>query len=78
MHEQRKLAEATYFYGRMLDEQENRELFLFHLSAFLSAARSCLQYAREEVKVKGGAAKAWYDNFVNNHPITKGQVPKVV
>ena len=71
MHEKWKLAEATYFYGRLLDEEENGKPFLFNLSAFLSAARSCLQYAWEEVRAKGGSAQSWYDGYVSNKPVLK-------
>jgi len=78
MHEQEKLKEAKHFYSRMKEEQgqEDRESFKYNLSAFLSAARSVLQYALKEVdpgenpKAVPGA-KAWYDNFVANSPVLK-------
>lgn len=51
MFEQEKLKEAKYFYSRMKEErgQEDRESFKYNLSAFLSVARSVLQYALKEV-----------------------------
>ena len=41
MNELKKLAEAQYFYNRMLAEFDNRQDFTYNLSAFLAAARSC-------------------------------------
>ena len=61
MHETRKLQEARYFYSRMEEEQENRDAFIHNLSAFLSAARSVLQYALKEAAHKKGGSK-WYEN----------------
>jgi len=63
MHEQSKLNEATYFYSRMLSETGNRENLLFDLSAFLSAARSVLQYSLKEGQAKSGGQQ-WYDGHV--------------
>lgn len=60
MHEQLKLNEAKYFYSRMVAETNSRENFLYDLSAFLSSARSVLQYALKEAEMKSGG-KAWYD-----------------
>lgn len=62
MHEREKLEEAKYFYSRMLEEQSNRVYFKHNLSAFLSAARSVLQYAFEEAKTRQGGYQ-WYDNL---------------
>lgn len=70
MHESDKLAEAGYFLKRMREEQENSEAFRFNLSAFLSAARSVLQYALEEAKTKTGG-QFWYDNLINSSDILK-------
>ncbi len=64
MHEQSKLNEAMYFYSRMLSDTDNREHLLFDLSAFLSAARSVLQYALEEARSKSGGQQ-WYDSRVS-------------
>src|SRR3990172_228730 len=59
MYEESKLKEARYFYSRMLSETDNRDNLLFDLSAFLSAARSVLQYAIKEAKTKAGGQQ-WY------------------
>ena len=63
MNELTKITEAKYFYDRMLAEFDNREVFTFKLSAFLSAARSVLQYALEEAKTKPGGQQ-WYDRHI--------------
>ena len=54
MYEQEKLGEANYFYSRMLSEAVDRDAFIFNLSAFLSSARSVLQYAFKEAQTKSG------------------------
>jgi hypothetical protein len=56
-HERKKIDEATYFYSQMLQELNNRETFNFNLSAFLSAARSVLQYGLKEAKTKKGGQR---------------------
>lgn len=63
MNEYAKLAEAKYFMDRMLVEFDNRQAFEYELSAFLSAARSVMQYALEEAKTKSGGLK-WYDDTI--------------
>src|ERR1051325_3352821 len=70
MNELKKLQEARYFYTKMIDEQQNKDKFLYNLSAFLSAARSVLQYAKEEVKNKP-SGQNWYDNLMNSSRILK-------
>jgi hypothetical protein len=67
-HEKRKLAEARYFYSLMGQELNNREKFTFNLSAFLSAARSVLQYALEGAKTKKGGQQ-WYDNHITTSSV---------
>lgn len=63
MHEHHKIDEAEYFLTRMaLCEEDPRE-FTFNLSAFLSSARSALQYALDEASLKPGG-RAWYDSCV--------------
>ncbi|MCJ7655818.1 MAG: hypothetical protein MUO97_11085 [Dehalococcoidia bacterium] len=64
MHEKDKLQEARYFYSRMQAEKDPKA-FQYNLSAFLSAARSVLQYALEEAKNKKGGQK-WYDAHISN------------
>lgn len=68
MHEKSKLSEAHYFYSRMGQEIDSHEEFIFNLSAFLSAARSVLQYVFEEAKNKSGG-QMWYDNQISNSRI---------
>jgi hypothetical protein len=48
VNEKAKLDEARYFYSRMSVELNNRQPFIYNLSAFLSAARSTIQYALTE------------------------------
>jgi len=66
MDEGSKLKEANYFYSQMLSKTDNREEFIFNLSAFLSAARSVLQYALEESKVKSGGQNWYQGQFTSN------------
>ena len=69
MRKSEKIKEAEYFYSQMLKETSDRDHFKFNLSAFLSAGRSVLQYAREEVQGKQ-KAQAWYDAQVTANKIT--------
>ena len=48
----------------------DRAAFNFNLSAFLSAARSALQYAHKEAKDKTGG-QAWYDAQVAAFPLVR-------
>ncbi|MEE9214963.1 MAG: hypothetical protein V3U54_09265 [Thermodesulfobacteriota bacterium] len=66
---QKKISEAAYCYNKMLTVRNNAEYFHYELSAFLSAVRSPLQYAYEEVK--GTTKQKWYDNKISNSPILK-------
>src|SRR5271166_4284403 len=59
MHEYEKLEEARHFLERMRQAAEPKA-FQYELSAFLSAARSALQYALKEATTKTGGQK-WYD-----------------
>ncbi len=68
MYEGRKIEEAQYFYCQMCKELSNKKFFIYNLSAFLSAARSVIQYANKEVKLKDGGLD-WYDNTINSSPI---------
>lgn len=70
MYEKDKINEAEYFYSRMKQEQTDRDAFRYNLSAFLSAARSVLQYALKEAEIKAGG-KQWYDSQVSNYPVVK-------
>jgi hypothetical protein len=64
MNEKAKIQEAKFFLSQMVTEQENREAFRYLLSAFLSAARSVMQYALEEAKAKRKGRK-WHDKKMN-------------
>jgi hypothetical protein len=67
MHEDFKIHEADHFLTQ-LREAGSRQTFRFELSAFLSAARSALQYALKEAKAKPGG-KAWYGQQVAIDPV---------
>lgn len=60
MHERSKLIEARHFLDRMHAEHGNPAAFALELSAFMGAARSVLQYACREAKLKPGGQQ-WYD-----------------
>ncbi len=70
MHERKKFREAEYFYSKMIEEQGHRENFTYNLSAFLSSARSVLQYALNEAKTKP-RGQQWYDNRISTSPVSK-------
>ncbi len=70
MHERKKFREAEYFYSKMIEGQGHRENFTYNLSAFLSSARSVLQYALNEVKAKTGGKK-WYDDRISASAVMK-------
>ena len=63
MHEQEKLKEARYFLQHMAASVNDPVAFQYDLSAFLSSARSVLQYACNEAKKNPGGQK-WYDDQV--------------
>ncbi len=65
MHENLKLKEAEYFYSQMLKENNKYDYFTYNLSAFLSAARSVLQYALKEAKNKS-EGQLWYKYHRNS------------
>ena len=67
MHEESKIQEAEHFLMR-LREARDRQTVCFELSAFLSAARSALQYALKEAETKTGG-QAWYDRQVGLDPV---------
>ena len=70
MHEIKKFREAEYFYSKMIEEQEHRENFTYNLSAFLSSARSVLQYTLKEAKTKSGGGQ-WYNNLILTSSVLK-------
>ena len=65
MHERSKLREARHFLDRMHAERDNPTAFGLELSAFLGAARSVLQYACKEAKLKP-SGQQWYDHAMAN------------
>lgn len=71
MNKREKIKEAEYFLKRMREELDNRVNFEYDLSAFLSAARSVLQYAYEEVKKARTKEMKWYENSVSGSPTIK-------
>jgi hypothetical protein len=62
-----KLKEAQFFYGK-LSASNNDEEFIYFLSAFLSSARSVLQYIHKEASDKPNG-QAWYDRYVSSSSI---------
>jgi len=69
MYENMKIQEAEYFLSRMCENNE-RPFFIYNLSAFLTAARSVLQYALKESETKPNG-KSWYDSAVQSRPVVK-------
>lgn len=61
MNEDRKIAEARYFLDQMRKPEihDDRVVFGYNLSAFLSAARSALQYLRDASQSSN--RQSWYD-----------------
>ena len=62
MNERYKIREARFFLARMEESAGNHEAFRYYLSAFLAAAQSVTQYAREESKLKAG--EQWYEKTI--------------
>lgn len=62
MNERYKIGEAKFFLARMKESAHDREAFPYYMSAFLTAARSVTQYAREESRSKG--RQQWYDEVI--------------
>jgi hypothetical protein len=65
----RKLREAEYFLGHMRPNEQYDQPFQYNLSAFLTAARSVLQYARKEVC--GTPNQQWYDEWSGSNDLVK-------
>ena len=59
MNENTKLKEANYFLDKMRKVKANYEEFVFNLSAFISSARSVMQYMEAETKAKNNSS--WYE-----------------
>jgi len=69
MNELYKIGEAKYFLEKMEESIPDRRAFRYNLSAFLSAARSVLQYAMKESWGKGRID--WYDDTVVEYEALK-------
>lgn len=69
MHEQYKLEESRYFYSRMEETKRNSKHFCYNLNAFLSAARSILQYIYN--KVEKTPNQSWYDDKMAKSKLLK-------
>jgi len=68
MYELEKIEEAKYFYSQMSKEKDNRDNLKYSLSAFLSSARSVLQYAFREAETNNGG-QYWYDSQVSGNKV---------
>lgn len=68
MNERFKYGEASYFAGHLADPAIEYTKFRYELSAFLSASRSLLQFARHQVKQRRGGLE-WYDSWVRKEPL---------
>lgn len=68
-----KLAEAEYFFTEMQRVAQDPKAFRYEFSAFLSAARSVLQYALKEAQSKLGkeAGDAWYTAHLKAAPVLR-------
>jgi len=70
MNERQKIGEAVYFLGRMQAMTSDPSAFKHEFSAFMSAARSVLQYALDEAKTKSGG-QHWFDDTVATKTLIK-------
>jgi hypothetical protein len=68
VNEREKLKEARYFAQRMEASVDDPQAFQYELSAFLSAARSVLQYAFEEA-TKTPVGRRWYEAQVSGNAV---------
>jgi hypothetical protein len=70
LYERQELDEAQFFLAQMIAAQNQRDRVAFrnHLSAFLSSARSVLQYAEREAKTKQGGP-VWYSGWMASNAI---------
>ena len=67
MNEKYKICEAKFFLAKMEEVEPDLEAFRYYMSAFLAAARSVIQYAKEESKSKG--RKQWYDETIAGYEV---------
>lgn len=68
MDERKKLDEAKYFYKHMNNVIGKSLEFAYNLDAFLTAARSVMQFLYDEVKTKS-SQKEWYENLYSEKKI---------
>lgn len=71
LDQEQKLKEAEYFYDLMVDsfQKEMYDPFTYSLSAFLSAARSILQYTFDQAESNG--RKKDYNKLITCRPILR-------
>jgi len=67
MNERYKIGEAKFFLAKMEESLHDSKTFRYYLSAFLTAARSVTQYAREETKAKG--RQQWYEETIAGNDV---------
>jgi hypothetical protein len=67
MNEQYKIDEAKFFLAKMKRSVHDRKALRYYMSAFLTAARSVIQYAREESWSKG--RQQWYDETIAGYEV---------
>ncbi len=63
MSKEIKLSEAQHFLN-LMEEELDKAIFGFSLSAFLSSARSVLQYCHADIK--DTQQRSWYDSWMRN------------
>jgi hypothetical protein len=62
-HTQRKLREARFFLHQLMAANSMEEVFLFYLSAFLTASASVASVLQVEAKIKQKAFHRWRDDL---------------
>jgi hypothetical protein len=67
MNERYKIGEAKFFLARMEESVHDRVAIRYYFSAFLTAARSVIQYAREESRSKG--RQQWYEEAIAGNSV---------
>jgi len=71
-NKRRKMDEAEYFHRCMMENEKYPGTFQFNYSAFLSAARSVLQYTHEEAaRNKKPEALKWYEASVRRSKVIR-------
>lgn len=75
MNERYKIGEAKFFLERMEESIGDHITFRYYLSAFMSAARSVLQYAQKEF-VKKSRLKSYETTIADNDILSYFKVPR--